>query len=107
MTNTLELILDRLKSQDGKLEKIYDTLAIIGAHKEMIINLQQQNAVLFKAKDFHDKEIKELKKENAELKIQLAEKTAPVKGVVVQQRMIWGTIVTASVGAIIKILTGV
>lgn len=107
MASTLELILDRLNSQDDKLEKIYDTLAIIGAHKEMIINLQQQNAALFRAKDFHDQEIKELKKENAELKIQIAEKTAPVKGVVIQQRMIWGTIVTAAIALVSKILIGV
>lgn len=107
MSNTLELILDRLKSQDDKLEKIHESLASIGVHKEMITNLQQQNVFLFKSKDKHDEEIKELKKENADLKVQLAKETAPVKGVVIQQRMIWGTIVTAAIALIVKILTGV
>lgn len=107
MATTLELILDRLKAQDDKLEKIHESLASIGVHKEMINNLQQQNDFLFRAKDSHDQEIKELKKENADLKVQIAEKTAPVKGVVIQQRMIWGTIVTAALALIVKFLIGV
>jgi len=107
VATTLELILDRLKSQDDKLEKIHESLASIGVHKEMIANLQQQNDFLFRAKDAHDKEIKELKRENADLKVQIAVKTAPVKGVVIQQRMIWGTIVTAAIALVSKILIGV